>query len=264
MLTRITRGILLVGLAVMALGASVAAQGPCANGASCVALGSDYFQTLMGTNFNFGGPIGMVDFMGKPIGPGATDTIVQRQADAVINGNAIPIQLVALSLASTAPVDIMGSFFDVFITLNPDIASTGQMMIMGSLAGGTFSSSFNVAFDAHFVPVGVGQPFDIFNEITLSNSGSPWSPTPPPGSLIVSGPFGDQSANMHTGLPSNYVDFWPCWNGTGYQPCVETHFSGPGTHVVIPTSPEPSTFLLLGPAGIGLLWKLRARRSARV
>ena len=47
-----------------------------------VMAGSDYFQTLPGTYFDFGGPIGVVEFEGLPIGPGNTDTIVQRQEDA--------------------------------------------------------------------------------------------------------------------------------------------------------------------------------------
>jgi hypothetical protein len=81
-----------------------------------VALGSDYFQSQAGTQFNFGGPIGLVNFMGLPIGPGNTDTLVQRQADATINGSAIPLQMTALSLESLAPVNVGGSFFDAFVT----------------------------------------------------------------------------------------------------------------------------------------------------
>ncbi len=75
-----------------------------------VALGSDYFQTQAGTSFDFGGPIGVVNFMGSPIGPGLTDTIVQRLNDVVINGASGTIQITALSLVSTAPVNIGGGF----------------------------------------------------------------------------------------------------------------------------------------------------------
>ena len=49
MRTRLQRWSLLVGLAVMVLGASAGAQSGCANGAPCVALGSDYLQTQPGT-----------------------------------------------------------------------------------------------------------------------------------------------------------------------------------------------------------------------
>src|SRR3981189_3533784 len=84
-----------------------------------VALGSDYFATQPGTHFNFGGGIGNVNFLGLPIGPFNTDTIVQRKADAVLGGAAIPIQLVGLSLKSAAPVNVGGSFFDVFHHTRP-------------------------------------------------------------------------------------------------------------------------------------------------
>src|SRR3974390_1931024 len=219
MLTRLQRWSLLVGLTVMVLGASASAQNGCANGAPCVALGSDYLQTQPGSSFNFGTGIGVVNFMGLPIGPGLTDTIGQRQADAFINGGPIPIQLVALSMESTAPVSVGGSFFDVFVTLDPANLGkdVGMMSIMGTLGGGTFTSFFDVFFDAHFAPVSTGQPFDVFSSITLSNGGSAWSPTPPPNAVIVNGPFGDQNANTHTGLHSNFVDFLPC----SVAPCTE-------------------------------------------
>jgi hypothetical protein len=260
MLTRLSKWSLVGVLTTLVLCTTGIAQ----NCNTTVAQGSDYFQTVPTTAFNFGPGIGNVNFAGSPIGPGNTDTIVQRQADAFIDCGPIPIQLVALSLASTAPVKVGNTFYNVSVGLNPDIASTGQMMIVGSLLGGTFSSSFNVSFDAHFAPLGTGQPFDVFDTILLSNSGSPWSPTAPPGALHVYGLYGNQFANTHIGLPANEVDFWPCWDGAKFNPCVETHFSGPGTHTVVPTLPEPSTLLLLGPAGFGLLWKLRVRRSARV
>jgi hypothetical protein len=267
MLTRFTKWSLAVVLAALVLCTTATAQSR-----QTVALGSDFLQTQPGSNFNFGPGIGVVDFMGLPlkggqIPPGyqmslaATDTIVQRQADAFINGNAIPIQLMALSMESTAPVNVGGSFFDVFVTLDPaNLANdVGMMSIMGSLAGGTFNSFFDVFFDAHFAPVGTGQPFDVFSSIMLSQNGAAWSPTPPANAVIVTGPFGDQFANTHTGLPSTEVDFWPC----AVTPCSEDS-SGAAHHVVSPATPEPSTLLLLGPAGFGLLWKLRARRPKQV
>jgi hypothetical protein len=64
-----------------------------------VALGSNYFATQPGTHYNFGGGIGDVSLMGLPIGPSNTNTIIQRKADAVLGGPAIPIQMVALSRA---------------------------------------------------------------------------------------------------------------------------------------------------------------------
>jgi hypothetical protein len=180
-----------------------------------VARGSMYFQTQLGTSFNFGPGIGAVNFIGLPIGPGLTDTIVQRNAGATINGVAIPIQITALSLVSTAPVNVGGSFFDVFVTLDPahladDIGTaTGS----GTLSGGTFSTSFTESLDVHFAPHGGGTGFDVFLSQVLSNSSASWSPTPPPGAVLVPGPddgsSADQRANLHSGLDSLEVDFFP-------------------------------------------------------
>lgn len=180
-----------------------------------VALGSMYFQTQAGTSFNFGPGIGVVNFIGRPIGPGLTDTIAQRNADATINGGAIPIQITALSLVSTAPVNIGGAFFDVSVTLDPahladDIGTaTGS----GTLAGGTFSMSFTEFLDVHLTPHGGGTGFDVFVSQVLSNPSTSWGPTPPPGAVLVLGPddgsSADQRANLHGGLDPFEVDFFP-------------------------------------------------------
>jgi hypothetical protein len=233
-----------------------------------VALGSDYFQTGPGSFFNFGPPIGSVNFMGLPIGPGNTDTIVQRQADASIGGPAIPIQIVALSLESTAPVNVGGSFFDVFVTLNPaDLAlDTGTLSVAGTTAGGTFSSSLNVFFDAHFQPLGGGTPFDVLSSALLSNTGAFWSSTPSAGEVIVNGPdngsAADQSANLHSGLIG-------CPNVTGGNGCEvdffvtgQVHETNTGeSHVVMEATPEPRMLLLLVPAVIALGLKRKLRRA---
>jgi hypothetical protein len=242
-----------------------------------VVLGSDYFTTVYppGGTDNFPG-IGSVTFKGLPVGPGATDTIVQRIADVTINGGSAPVlNMAALSLESTAPVNLGGSFFDVFVTLdtrtNPATGgllhpSTGSIAINGTTAGGTWNSTLDVFFEAHFLPVGGGTGFSVFNgdpggpfggaPLVLMTTGADWIPNPCPGCLTVMGPLGDLAANVHTGLGPGEVDFFPV-------PVPGGIHTGP--HPVNPTStPEPSSILLLGPAGIGLLWKLRARRSGPV
>lgn len=179
-----------------------------------VALGSMYFQTLVGTSFNFPG-IGVVNLIGQPIGPGLTDTIVQRNADATIGGGAIPIHITALSLASTAPVNVGGTLFDVFVTLDPRHLADdiGTATVSGTLAGGTFSSSFTEFLDVRITPHGGGTSFDVFFSQILSNLSASWGPTLPPGAVLVLGPddgsSADLAANLHGGLDSLEVDFFP-------------------------------------------------------
>jgi hypothetical protein len=232
---------------------------PGAAKADTVVLGSDYLQTLPGTYFNFGGAIGVVDFTGYAFGPGNTDTIMQRTSDITINGGPGTLQLTALSLASTAPVPQLGG--TVYISLDPNNLAndTGQITIGGTKAGGTFSSFFDVFFDVCTAPgsngVGCGGGALIASgNLQLSNAGANWTSTP--SGVIVSGPVGDQSANLHTGLGANEADFWPA-------PIIESHPGGFGAHVVSPAVPEPSTWImmLLGFAGLGFASHRRTRKS---
>jgi len=219
--------------------------------AGTVVAGTDYFQTGAGTADTFPG-IGLIHFKGVPISPslGVTDTIVERLNDVQLDGTT-RLLMTALSLESVAPVMVGGSFFDVFVTLDPNNVSTGDMLIMGTTAGGTFNSTLNVFFDAHFQPTSPtnGQPFDIFNMLTLTTTGGTWSPTPPHGALLVTRPYPNLSANNHTGLTTDQVDFWPGPQHTG-------------PHQVDPTMPEPATF---GPLALVLglgAWKFRPRRTS--
>ncbi len=267
MLTRATRFCLFVLLVLLASFSTALAQ-------ETVALGSDYFQSVAGngdssgTWFNFGSGIGVVDFQGVPIGNfnglnvGNTDTIVQRQADATLNMGSVPIQLVALSLGSTAPVLVGGNLYNVSLTLQNKVASTGTITIMGNLSGGTFTSSLSVFFDAFFKPVAGGSPFDIKSEVTLTNAGAVWSSTPEAGTLLVHGAFGDQIANCHNGTGP-----LGCLNPNGSDENGEVDFfldgslmecnDPDGCHVVKPVS-EPAALLLVVPALIGMFWKLRS------
>lgn len=119
-----------------------------------VPAGPDMFVTQPGTFFVIPG-IGQVNFLGVPNAQGA-DTIVQRLSaidvpDVAGATQTIDTKMTLLDLKSTAPVNIGGSFFDVFVTLNPNIASTGTLMLTQTINGegvpeGTYISTLNVNF----------------------------------------------------------------------------------------------------------------------
>jgi hypothetical protein len=147
--------------------------------------------------------------------------------------------------------------FDVFVTLDPAhlAQGIGQIAIAGNTSGGTFSCMFNVFFEADFLPVAQGQKFSVFSELMFSQSGASWTSTPASGTYFVIGPYGSQSANVHTGLPPGEVDFFPV--GT-FTLAVQ---GGGGQHVVrVAPTPEPASMFLFGSAAIGALAKLRLRR----
>ena len=247
-----------VATAISAMLMSVYSANPSIAAAIDVALGSDYFQTTSASLTLSG--IGTVNLVGNPIGPGNTDTIIQRQQDAIIGGAPIPIQMTALSLESTAPVNIGGSFFDVFVTLDSSKLSmdTGTLSVTGTLAGGTFTSTFDLFYDARFVPVTTGLQPDVFGSVVLNNAGTAWFPTPSAGQVLVSGLdcdpgllpctttqlAADQAANNHSGLAADEVDFFT-----------------PGGA----TTPLPAALPLFatGLGGLGLLgWRRKRKATA--
>lgn len=194
--------------------------------ASNILRGSDYLATPDDghTSFNFP-QIGIVTFKGVPL-PGlqGADTIIQRLSDAMFDINndgflekteaTIPIKMTALSLVSSAPVSIQGDLFEVKPQLNSK-PSAGTMTIKhnavrdprGRLAfndsgtsQGTFTSLFDVNFDAIFTSLSNGQSFVIPDQqISLINLGANWSHTPTsPDTFLMRGLVGDQKANCHT------------------------------------------------------------------
>jgi hypothetical protein len=192
--------------------------------ADTIALGTDYFQTTS-TVIDFGGSIGSINLTGNPIGPGNADTIIQRQADMTIGGPAIPIQLTALSLKSSAPINIGGTFFDVFVTLDPTSLNIdkGTMTATGSLSGGTLDAVLSAAIIADFHATG-GQETTVqetvslnFTKVEFKNIGFGSNDVQvvgfdcdPPSILSCSlaqlAP--DQNANVHTGLAPDEIDLF--------------------------------------------------------
>jgi hypothetical protein len=254
------------------------------SGPDSISIGTDYFQTQAGTWFNFGTPFGVVDFKGVPIGPGNTDTIVQRQKGSALTpgGAAVTVntQLTNLSLESTAPLTLGTDSYNAFVTLDPanlaNDTGTLQVSLNAAGTGGTFDSTLNVYFDVTFQQVG-GPPspiptIDGYQQLT-SASPTDWSTTPPAsGAWLVSGTddgfSDDQNANIHTGLDPGELDFWPGVDPSNGQvvPIAETHpFI---SHIVDPTptpEPGPGSLLLLatGFLGLGILGRKRFLPGAR-
>jgi hypothetical protein len=227
--------------------------------AGTVVAGSNYLQSDPGTYFNFDPPVGIVDFTGYAIGPGTTDMIVKRTSDVTINGAPGILQLIALSMVSTAPVALPGYNGLIYISLDPTHLAndTGQITIGGTVAGGTFSSFVDVFYNVCTAPgsKGVGCGSGALLEsgsVQLSNSGANWSSTP--FGVVVSGPVGDPAAMVHTGLTSDQADFF-------LEPTKEESLVG--QHRVSTAVPEPASWaLMIG--GFGMAGAALRRRRAIV
>jgi hypothetical protein len=192
----------------------------CSSEQGRVAQGSDYLMTAPNA-FNFKGYMGfgIVLLKGKPnlIGQCCVSVIFQRQEDAPINGDAVPIQIVDLSLEGTAPEKPKNGFhYNVSLTLDPTQLpnDTGTMKIYGDQTGGTFVASCMVYIIATFMPTDGGPAIAPFmgnielNTSLFTNHFNKWTPTPPLHIYLFTAPYPAQQANEHTSKPLNYVDFY--------------------------------------------------------
>ena len=242
--------------------------------ADLVLLGSDYFRTIQPT---FAAGIGTL--AGLPIGPGDTDTRVQRQGDCSLtlstagSNCTISIELVALSLIST--VNPM-----VRVRESPTLASAGGMtMTSDGGTGGTFASFFDVFFE---ISLDGGASWAPQGPLTLTSSGAHWTTIEPvdPLFLFVDGPVGDPNANRHSGKGPGQFDFYvvdaaggvgtnigPDGTGGTGGPCATfvLHQHGANfNHCTVPARiPEPGSLALAGLALTAMIG-LRRRSTRRV
>jgi hypothetical protein len=152
------------------------------------------------------------------------------------------LQVDALQLESTGTFGTTGQ--NLFVSLNPNLASIGTMMFSSIIAsGGTFSSMLNLDLEftlGSFTGMNVNNQICGGNAITgcmlsLSSGPNSFTRTPTPGSVEIAG------VNLNLDGSNNLGDFWP---GSLTE-------SGPGasTHHIVRDAPVP----IPGPvAGTGL------------
>ena len=157
----------------------------------------------------------MINF---PVGGSAPDTI--------------PIEIVALSLQSTSPIEVNSSFFDLSFSLFPNTTSGGTATIN---LDGTLTSFFDVIVQLTFTPVGGGSPFVHSQPILVSLGGvlviDPTRQPPPP--------------------PTPYWQLL-CQTGAGRGDMSVCRVPVPPTKV-----PEPSTAILVALGLAGILMRRR-------
>ena len=250
-----------VALGCLALGMVFGVSTPAS--ADTIDPGFDLFHTPDSTVFlDFGPGIGEVAFESNPIGPGDTDTIVERTS-GLGDGETgtISIELVALSLVSVGPINLFdlgigpddGSTGHFFVELDThpvsaehteDHRSLGEMeIITHGEDGGTFDSFFDVftvitlrndADDAILMTIEGGPPDHIETPFEVVNE---WSHTAPDG-YPVDPEF--PAGNFYPG---------------------PTEHTGPHPETVPAVIPEPGTLLLLGMGLVGVGARARKKRE---
>ncbi len=231
-----------------------------AHAQSEVEAGFDLFEstedTLFGGFLWEGVPLHTFDFGdgNGPVSVGTTDTIVERLSPANFPGlglQTVDIELVALQLRSTTPIDLGGGLDFHFITLDDISSSLGEMIItLESLFDGIFDSFIDVDFD---IRIGsLTGPIVFSDVLRLSSTGTPWDRTAPPGSILIPG------VNDLLNGVDNATDFHPGFIDpiTGIKSFTEVHPSG-AKHSVQTATPEPGTLALFALGGLMLVRRRR-------
>jgi hypothetical protein len=223
-------------------------------GAVCAAGGSDYLQTTAANIDLSTSGFGVITLTSNPnfsaTGAGNVDTIVQRQEDAVVNGNgspSVPAQILDLSLTATGVMNTNTFLYNIFVTLDPTNLplNTGTITINGDASGGTFSTCINVYLLATFVPTNGGPALPPFMpgaacQLGCNQGPFSWTSTIPINAFLVIGPYPAFNANEHTGLPVNYVDFY--FAGAAAESCT---VAGAAFNQTVQQAPQSET--LAGP-----------------
>jgi len=244
----------------------IAAYGqPCQSRADSVPVdaGYDLFTTAPGSQFNFGGSIGLQSLMGVPLGTynfggtigvqnvSTTDTIIQRLSPVTVSGGSTSLMVDALQLETVNGIPSLGNQH-LFVTLTPSVASTGSMTINNG-SPGTFTSSLDLNLDVHLGSL-TGTVVDSIPNLVLTNSGDSWSHTnTTPGAVLIPG------VNYLLNGKDTSTDFWPGVPLMEDSSGASHHFVDPGGSN--PMIPEPSSWVLgaiAGMAGLaGAAWRRR-------
>jgi hypothetical protein len=186
-----------------------------------------------------------------------SDTVVTRSAEVLVNpdpqptgGNTegtINAMLTQLFLKSTAPITLVGSFFDVFVVLDPAGPSTGLLSLVNT-TGGEGSPT---------VPEGTFGPnsfFDFFVDINCAPAGSgitpvPCNPNSPRTEIRLSSLLGGWND------PDDGVGGFLAGQVTECNPGVTCHVANP--------APEPNSLPLFA-AMVGCVIGLNRLRKTRL
>lgn len=190
---------------------------------------------------------GRVAFRGEPLATeppgslGASDTIVRRLDDARFDARGVArtrIQLMALSLASTEPIETRCGRYDVEVSLAGDQPLTEMKIVRTSPYGGTYEAPLALDLELAFIPV-AGNPNprrELVRRIDLGpGDRSVWSYATPgaPGTIRVD-TDGDRiveavlpgGSNFRAGFEPASSGNPPPWfvSSTGTCGCVDNHW----------------------------------------